>query len=306
MNKRGQGTIEYLIIIAIVVVIALVVVGLLTGFFSTGSGVTTTNQAITQQTQNIALAETAISPDGDVLLEVVSSEVGNITITKVTIDGVDQNFYSNNELNLGDNRIFQIGTGSICNEGTNKTIRNITLTYVTQNGITKTHSYNNVVIPCNNYQLTNTTNVASTERILGINFCKTSGWESNTTYKLTTNPTSSTASGSINDVPNQQAGTFSNCFSITEAVSNVVIDCQNRVITGNGSWTGVYLSGATNITVKNCEINNFSTGVRLISGATAKLESSTVQNPISCDGGTTLTNEGGNSIGQNNGCSSYQ
>ena len=39
MHKRGQGTIEYLVIIAIVVVIALVVVGLLLQIMNQGSGV---------------------------------------------------------------------------------------------------------------------------------------------------------------------------------------------------------------------------------------------------------------------------
>ena len=38
-NTKGQGTIEYLIIIAIVVVIALVVVGLLTNIMNQGAGV---------------------------------------------------------------------------------------------------------------------------------------------------------------------------------------------------------------------------------------------------------------------------
>jgi len=38
-EHRAQGTIEYLIIIAIVVVIALVVVSILTGFLGTGTEV---------------------------------------------------------------------------------------------------------------------------------------------------------------------------------------------------------------------------------------------------------------------------
>ena len=39
MNTKGQGTIEYLVIIAIVIVIALVVVGLLLQVMNSGSGV---------------------------------------------------------------------------------------------------------------------------------------------------------------------------------------------------------------------------------------------------------------------------
>ena len=39
MSKRAQGTIEYLLIIAVIIVIGLVVVGLMSGFFSIGEGI---------------------------------------------------------------------------------------------------------------------------------------------------------------------------------------------------------------------------------------------------------------------------
>jgi hypothetical protein len=47
MNHKGQGTIEYLVIIAIVIVIALVVVGLLLQVMNSGSGVPETQAKAT-------------------------------------------------------------------------------------------------------------------------------------------------------------------------------------------------------------------------------------------------------------------
>lgn len=158
-NNNAQGTIEYLIIIAIVVVIALVVVGLLTGFFETGSSVSTTQQKIGQQIQNIALTETLVTQDGNYLLEINSNELTPITITKITIDGVDQNFYENNTINLGEQKIFQIPTQITCITGTKKTTQNITITFI-QKGIIKTHTYQNILTPCENFVIETNTNLA--------------------------------------------------------------------------------------------------------------------------------------------------
>ncbi len=48
-NKKAQGTIEYLVIIAIVVVIALVVVGILIQLLGQGAGINETNSKIAWQ-----------------------------------------------------------------------------------------------------------------------------------------------------------------------------------------------------------------------------------------------------------------
>ena len=54
-TSNAQGTIEYLVIIAIVVVISLVVVGLLLGIFENNSDVSSTAQNIKMQTLPVAL-----------------------------------------------------------------------------------------------------------------------------------------------------------------------------------------------------------------------------------------------------------
>ena len=62
MAKRGQGTIEYLVIIAIVVVIALVVVGLLLQVMNQGSGVPeTTSKTAWKSTEPWAIVDWSAS-----------------------------------------------------------------------------------------------------------------------------------------------------------------------------------------------------------------------------------------------------
>ena len=46
-------------------------------------------------------------------------------------------------------------------------------------------------------------------------------------------------------------------------LDNIVIDCNGSTITGNGNGTGIYLDRARNITVKNCNINNYAQGIYL-------------------------------------------
>lgn len=47
-----------------------------------------------------------------------------------------------------------------------------------------------------------------------------------------------------------------NCIEIT--TNNLILDCNNNQIRGGNSGKGVYASGIDNITIVNCNINNFS------------------------------------------------
>ena len=55
---RAQGTIEYLVIIAVVVVISLVVVGILVGFLGTGSEVGEQSSQLSNWSNSLAITET--------------------------------------------------------------------------------------------------------------------------------------------------------------------------------------------------------------------------------------------------------
>ena len=66
--------------------------------------------------------------------------------------------------------------------------------------------------------------------------------------------------------------------AITAGADNLVIDCQGHSINGDGTGYGIYASGKSNITVKNCVVEDFSTAVRLQSGNYNKILDSTLIN----------------------------
>ena len=48
------------------------------------------------------------------------------------------------------------------------------------------------------------------------------------------------------------------------ATNNVVIDCNNARVSGKGDYYGFLIEGAVNVTLKNCIIENFRTGVFVV------------------------------------------
>jgi hypothetical protein len=61
----GQGTIEYLVIIGIVVVISLVVVGVMVGQTSSATNISTTSSKISSLVGEISLVDSGVTPDGN-------------------------------------------------------------------------------------------------------------------------------------------------------------------------------------------------------------------------------------------------
>ncbi len=51
--------------------------------------------------------------------------------------------------------------------------------------------------------------------------------------------------------------------SIIIGANGITLDCAGHSVTGSGSGNGIFLSGRTGVTVKNCEVTNFSIGFRL-------------------------------------------
>ena len=108
MNKKAQGTIEYLVILAIIVVIALVVVTILSQF--TGQGTAIRKQSADsawKSAQPIAILESQKSSAGvgPVTLRIKNTSAGAITITDFYLvasgagdqNGVDMNLSAGQE-----------------------------------------------------------------------------------------------------------------------------------------------------------------------------------------------------------------
>ncbi|MBT7241041.1 MAG: BspA family leucine-rich repeat surface protein [Candidatus Diapherotrites archaeon] len=91
-KKIAQGTLEYLLIIAVVIVISLILVSLLTGFLEPAAGVSASVSKLSQTTNLVSVTETAIGTDGKGVLVLTNNEVDPVTVTGINIGGTDFNY----------------------------------------------------------------------------------------------------------------------------------------------------------------------------------------------------------------------
>jgi hypothetical protein len=91
--RRAQGTIEYLVILSIVIVIALVLVALATNIINspTQQILNSTNK-LGSITGPITILDSAADSQGNALVRFSHKNTDTLTITKVNVDGVDNNF----------------------------------------------------------------------------------------------------------------------------------------------------------------------------------------------------------------------
>lgn len=106
-SRRGQGTTEYLIILAIVIVIALVVVGVLGGFGSQGSAINASqSKSYWGAVQPLAVTDWLITQSGS------GSTVVFKNLTANTIVVTDLN-WNGAAINITDTNVSPGGTASI-------------------------------------------------------------------------------------------------------------------------------------------------------------------------------------------------
>ena len=139
MSTRAQGTIEYLVIIGIVVVISLVVVGLLMSQMDSSVNVSKTSGKIGGLAQSIGITESLISPtDGNFVVKLLNNSGSTITVSNVKIGDSNVNF--SEDLAQSGSMLFKVRTDTNCELG--KVVsQNVIVTYVTAEGLTKTEIY---------------------------------------------------------------------------------------------------------------------------------------------------------------------
>ena len=149
-NVGAQGTIEYLVIIAVVVVISLVVVGLFITVFDSPSKEITDSSA---QIGNVAvggisIVEAVIDYDGNSLIRISNNSSDAITLTKITVGGADNNF---SEQLVGlDSKVFNLSSlnsNCPCVSGQKNVKCEVKIIYTTATGITQTE-YRTISAQC--------------------------------------------------------------------------------------------------------------------------------------------------------------
>jgi hypothetical protein len=148
MNKRGQGTIEYLVIIAVVIVIALVVVGLVVDTTSQSStGGAAKSSKVNAMSQIVGVNDAAIGTDSNGLFVLQNNTGETIRVTGFVIDGTTYPTGTSIAFAQNDVKSFALSNLPICDSPTQKTYQ-VKVNYTSDAGLEKTVDYGTLYIDC--------------------------------------------------------------------------------------------------------------------------------------------------------------
>ncbi len=148
-STRAQGTIEYLVIIAVVVVIALVVVSLLTGMTGQSIGVSQNSSKISTMTSAIAVIDSESTKDGNIFLSFRNNTGETLTIKEISVAGKTLSNI-NETVVQGSNSNIVIDSAKVCTPGQTIT-SDIIAKYTTSSGLEKTEIINDAQIKCSDF-----------------------------------------------------------------------------------------------------------------------------------------------------------
>ncbi len=148
-----------MVIIAVVVVIGLIVVGLIITQIDNSSQVSSSGNQLGLKSQVIGVTESLVDPsDGNFVVRLLNNSGDVITVSNVSVG--DSNVSFSEDLAQGSNKFFRVDTSAVCVEG--KVVsQDVTVTYVTRDGLSKTEKYPaKVMFDCSPY-VVNATLLAS-------------------------------------------------------------------------------------------------------------------------------------------------
>jgi hypothetical protein len=145
-KSKAQGTLEYLIIISIIVVIALVVVGILTGFLGTGSDVSVSENKLFWSSQALGIADAGVDEQGDAFFVVTNNTGSSITLTGYRLNGVSKSFTGTQPVIASSGKKVVFVSGQDACEGSACSWDDFSLAYTTTHGLTKVSSDNDLVL----------------------------------------------------------------------------------------------------------------------------------------------------------------
>ena len=151
-DSRAQGTIEYLVIIAVVIVLSLVVVGLVVSQTDTSQQISSVGNELSLSTQVIGVTESLIEPnDGNFVLKLLNNSGDFVTVSNVRVG--DNNINFSEDMAQGSERIFRLNPTVACTPG--KIVsESVVITYVTRDGLSKSITYpSKVMFNCTPYTI---------------------------------------------------------------------------------------------------------------------------------------------------------
>lgn len=159
VSSRAQGSIEYLVIIAVIVAISLVVTGLAVAMFkSPASTVSVSSSALGSRVGGgVGITEGVVDRDGNSIIRLLNNTGNHILISKISVSGIDSN-YSGAYLPRGGSATFSLDSlGSTCACVTGETTHTcaFTITITSDTGLAKTQTLNKT-LDCVNSAITGT------------------------------------------------------------------------------------------------------------------------------------------------------
>ncbi len=175
MPKKGQGTIEYLVILAVIVVVALIVVSLMINSTAPAQGISSGVSKLSTQSAPISIVDASINPDGNVYLKLGNQTGENVTVKSIEIDGTP--IPQEQLVTTNSNQGFVIPTNIICSEGSSTSIE-IKINYDSQVSHSQTYP-DRIIVDCetttindstvNNNQSGGTGTIDTTPPIISLN-----------------------------------------------------------------------------------------------------------------------------------------
>jgi len=151
-GKEAQGTIEYLVILAVIVIVSLIVVSLIINSAAPAEGISSSIGKVAGWSNTLAVTETSINPDGNFLVRLSNNTGSPLTITNVRVGDVNVDY--SEDLFLGSQQNFVLSSDVVCSLG-QTIVSDLLVTYVTEHGLVKTETFPaNIAFNCDDYVVT--------------------------------------------------------------------------------------------------------------------------------------------------------
>ncbi|MFA6064952.1 MAG: LamG-like jellyroll fold domain-containing protein [archaeon] len=147
-QASGQSTVEYLVIIGVVVVLSLVVVGISVGLLGQSSGVSADSSKLFWASQPLGLSEAGADSSGDTFFVVTNNTGEDITLLGYVADGVVRDFTVTTPLiPRGGKKVVFIARQEACaTSGSSCSLSNVSFKYRSATGLDKVSSGNDLVL----------------------------------------------------------------------------------------------------------------------------------------------------------------
>ncbi len=155
MVNRAQGTIEYLVILAVVVIVALIVVSLMINSTAPAGNISGGVSKLSTQSAPLAVLDATVNPDGNVYLKIGNKTGENVTVKSITVDNQPIPYEPNKLVATNTDQGFVIPTSITCQEGSPTSIE-VVIEYDTT--VSHLQDYpDKIIVNCETTEITDST-----------------------------------------------------------------------------------------------------------------------------------------------------